>query len=199
MDLIVDFFWACIMLGLPMVAISWFLFSWLFGSAGIDRGLDRKALGVSLKEVKKKLASQGDVPVNKNARFLYDKWMWFGSGFYGLAGLWTFAVIEIGQFFGFLFSVQNWRALTENGLISFLIDFALNQLGNMLQGLLWFGYWPSESILVWVLVAWLGYWTGVELAKRSIVLPQAEKLQGLAPLSLLKSWFGRRHTGDGSD
>lgn len=199
MGLILDLFWASIMLGLPMIIASWFLFSWLFGSGSVDRKLDRRALNASLKKARGKLSSNPEAAANRNARFLYDKWMRFGSGFYGLAGLWTFAVIEIGQFIEFLFSARSWLGLTENGLIGFLIDFALNQLGNMLQSLLWFSYWPAESMLLWVLVAYLGYWAGVELARRSIVLPQARKLEGLAPLTLLKSWFSSGGAGNDRD
>jgi hypothetical protein len=192
MNLILDFLLACALLGLPMVVASWFLFSWLFGNGSVNREMDRKTLHASLKKVKKKLsAGDGDSP-GKRARFIYDKWMWFGSGFYGLAGLWTFAVIEIGQFFAFMFDAQSWSTLLDNGLISFLISFALNQLGNMLQGLVWFTYWPADSMLLWVLVAYLGYWLGVELARRSVVLPQARALEGLAPLAVIKSWWQRR-------
>ena len=192
MTLILDFLLACALLGLPMVAASWFLFSWLFGSGSADREMDRKTLHASLKKVKKKLSADESGSPDRRARFIYDKWMWFGSGFYGLAGLWTFVVIEIFQFLGFLFDARSWSALLDNGLVSFLIDFALNQLGNMLQGLLWFSYWPADSMLLWVLVAYLGYWLGVELARRSVVLPQAAALEGLAPLVLIRSWWQRR-------
>lgn len=154
-----------------MVALSWFMFTWLFVSAELDRNVNRKSMAGALKKIQKSLRRNGKAGRGR-ARFLYEKWSWFGSGFYGLAALWTFAVIEIGQFAGFLMDGESWAALTRDGLLGFLISFALNQLGNMLQGLLWFTWWPTESILLWFVVAYLGYWTGVELARRSIVPQQ---------------------------
>ncbi|MDP6413473.1 MAG: hypothetical protein QGG54_00280 [Gammaproteobacteria bacterium] len=103
--------------------------------------------------------------------------MWFGSGFYGLAGLWTFAVIEIGQFFGFIFNFPGFSVLFGDGLIAFLVDLGLNQLSNVIQAFVWFSYWPSDSIIIWILVAYLGYWVGVELARRHVELPIDDWLQ----------------------
>ena len=95
-----DLFQAIILLGGPLVALSWFIFSWLFSSGEIGREDDHKTITSRLKKLKKVVADNE----NQNANYVYEKWSWFGTGFYGLAGLWTFAVIEISQFFGFIFN-----------------------------------------------------------------------------------------------
>lgn len=188
----IDLFWACLLLGLPLTAFSWLVFAWLFSHSEVDRKADDKTLNASLKQLRKQKARQKGA--RSKAEFVYDKWMWFGSGFYGLAGVWTFAVIEIRQFFGFLLDYRSWAQLFDDGLVGLLIDFLLNQLMNMLQGLLWFSYWPAESILLWVLVAYLGYWVGIELARRSVVLPLPAWLQALELDSSPQSWWQRlRH------
>lgn len=189
LNLVTDFFLACALLGLPMVVFSWFIFSWLFSSGDIDRHQDRKTLSASVKKLKKKLGKSSGS--GGKAEYIYGKWMWFGSGFYGLAGLWTFAVIETLQFFGFMLDVGSWNTLMDDGLISFLINFALNQLGNMLQGLLWFTFWPAESILVWVLVAYLAYWAGVELARRSIAVRGVQALDAISLQRVFSTWLAR--------
>lgn len=158
---------ALAMLGLPMVFLSWFLFRWLFASGELDRQQDRKGLHAHLKASRKKIARKE----RSNARYVYNKWMWFGSGFYGLAGLWTFAVIEISQFVGFLLDFASWPDLLRDGWISFLIAVLMNQLVNLLQALLWFAWWPGDSSLLWLLVAYLAYWLGIDLAKRGVELP----------------------------
>ncbi|MEX2470299.1 MAG: hypothetical protein WD396_11130 [Pseudohongiellaceae bacterium] len=180
MNLLLDLFMAALLLGLPMVVLSWFLFLWLFASGEVSPEGDRKAITSELKKARKKIAQKE----RSNAHYVYDKWMWFGSGFYGLAGLWTFAVIEIMQLFGFLLDFPGWSRLLENGLPSFIIEFLVNQLVNLLQGLVWFSWWPAESILLWLLVAYLGYWSGVELARRRVAPPRAA----------VKQW-GQRLTG----
>ena len=155
---------AGLFLGLPLAALSCFLFTWLFNNGDLDRDLDSQALKASIKNMKKSTPS--GLKERSTTRFVYDKWMWFGSGFYGLAGLWTFAVIEISQFFGFMINVGSWPRMFDDGYVSFLIDLAINQLGNMLQGLVWFTYWPADSMLLWVLIAFLGYRLGLLFAKQ---------------------------------
>ncbi len=162
--MLLDLLLAVTCLGAPLALASWFLFSWLFDNGDLDRELDSEALKESIKHLKSSAISVG--AKQSKTRFVYDKWMWFGSGFYGLAGLWTFAVIEVTQFIEFLFSAATWGELFSGGAVSFLIDFLLNQLGNMLQGLIWFTYWPSGSMLLWVLVAFLGYRIGLQGAKQ---------------------------------
>ena len=74
-----DLIEASIKLGLPMVVITLLMFSWLYGSGEIDREADNKAVKLRLKKMKstfKKKEAQ-------NTNYIYNKWMWFGSGFYG--------------------------------------------------------------------------------------------------------------------
>lgn len=162
-----DLLQAVILLGAPLVALSWFIFTWLFSSGEIDRQDDHKTIASRLKKMKKVIAENE----NQNANYVYEKWTWFGTGFYGLAGLWTFAVIEISQFFGFIFNFPGFEALFGDGVISFIVEFMVNQLGNVIQAFVWFMYWPADSMVIWVLVAYLGYWVGVELARRNVELP----------------------------
>lgn len=165
-----DLLQAMIMLGLPLAALSWFMFSWLFSSGEIDREDNHKTISTRLKKLKK-LKKSIEKQEKQNTHYVYDKWMAFGSGFYGLAGLWTFAVIEISQFFSFIFNFPGFAQLFEDGIIGFIISLLLNQLGNFISACIWFTYWPADSILIWILVAYLGYWVGVEMARRNVELP----------------------------
>ena len=172
---LLDLLEALIKLGLPMVALSWFIFSWLYGSGEIDRDADRKAISARLKKMKKSFNKDA----TENPHFIFGKWMKFGGGFYGLAGLWTFAVIEILDFFRFVFYFPGIAQLLEDVIISFVVSFLINQFGNVISAFLWFSYWPAESILLWILIAYLGYWTGVELARRNVEIPIEQWLQKL--------------------
>ncbi len=176
-----DLLQAVALLGAPLVALSWFIFSWLFADGAIDRQDDHGAITARLKLLKK--SNKGEAKETKSPKHIvYDKWMWFGSGFYGLAGLWTFLVVEVVQFFNFVFNFPGLNALFGDGLISFLIDFGLNQLGNIIQAFVWFTYWPADSILLWVMIAYLGYWAGVEMARRQVQLPLDKLSQALQPM-----------------
>lgn len=161
-----------------MAALSWFLFSWLYNSGELDREDDRRAIKARVKKMKKFYEKEK----RQKRNYFYDKWMWFGSGFYGLAGLWTFAVIEITDLFSFVYNFSASTQLFDEGLMNFLVTLGLNQLGNILNAFLWFAYWPADSVLLWVLVAYIGYWVGVEIARSNQGFPSEGWLGKLTKL-----------------
>jgi hypothetical protein len=167
-----DLLQAVVMLGMPLVLTSWVLFSWLFNTGLIDRSHDNKTISAQVKKLKEKAGKKA----GKRRNYLYEKWLWFGSGFYGLAGLWTFIVIVTGQFFGFISNISAAASVFENGLLAGVMAILIAQLGNLLEALLWFTWWPADSILLWVLVAYLGYWCGIAMAKRDMGVPASLRL-----------------------
>lgn len=155
---------ALLKLGIPMLVLSWFMFSWLYSSGDIDRTSHHKVAVARLKKLQKRDKSER----SGNRNYVFRKWSWFGGGFYGLAALWTFAVIEFFDVLGFLFKLSSLAEIFDEGLRSFVMDLLIGQLSNALSALVWFNYWPAESTLVWVFIAYLGYRAGVELAKRDV-------------------------------
>jgi hypothetical protein len=172
---------ATIKLGIPMVVLSWIIFTWLYGGGELDRGADRKSIGLQVKLIKKSFKKKKD---GGTSHYMVEKWMWFGSGFYGLAGLWTFAVIEIADVLRVVFNPSTIADTFDDGLVSAVVDIAANQLSNLVTAFVWFGYWADDGIIVWLVVAYVGYWIGVELARRGEDLPIQEllgKLRSLFP------------------
>ncbi|MFT6045345.1 MAG: hypothetical protein ACI9WC_001045 [Arenicella sp.] len=160
---------ATLKLGLPVLMLSWLLFSWLYREGKLERKADRKETAGSLKEMKIESKAKGQGGQN----YLYDKWMWFGSGFYGLAALWTFMVIELLDFAKFVFNFPGFASLFAEGIINTLVTVLVNQLGNILSAFIWFNYWSDGSPITWFLIAYLSYLGGIELAKRhNLELPR---------------------------
>jgi len=160
--LIGDLLLAAVLLGLPLALLSWLLFTWLFASGDLDRTANRKNISSRIKEMKQ--ARKGKKKERRN--FIYDRWMWFGSEFYGLAGLYTFFAMEVSQLFTFIFYFPGVEYLLRDGVIALIFNVLVNQLQNVILAFVWFSFWPADSILLWVLIAYLGYWVGVELARR---------------------------------
>jgi hypothetical protein len=156
---------AIVKFGLPMTVLSWLIFHWLFSEGKLGRDIRHKALKSQLKSQKKQLKNTD----NKKARFVYSRWGWFGGGFYGLAGLLTFLIIELSELLDFL-SAGNYLAGLDAGILNFILGFLINQLANSIQALLWFSYWPGpgESMLIWIAAGYLGYWSGIEMARRQL-------------------------------
>jgi hypothetical protein len=155
-------------LGVPILVLSWLLFSWLYRKGKLEIKADRKATAGSLKEMKK-ASKQKDVG---GQNYIYDKWMWFGSGFYGLAALWTFLVMELVDILNLIFNFPGFASLLADGLINAIIRVLLYQLQNIVNAFLWFNYWSVGSPVIWLVVAYFGHLGGIELAKRfNIELP----------------------------
>ena len=115
----------------------------------------------------------------KDLLFLHSKWVTFGGGFYGLVALLTFMVIELLQIVNFLMSVNSLQDITALFSISALISMFVDSLVNMLKAAIWFTYWPdmidAKNLVVWLLIAYLGYRLGVRLAKYYVLRVRAKE------------------------
>jgi hypothetical protein len=169
---ILYFLEAILTFGLPLAFLSWMVFDWMYSDGQLDREDDPKLIKSKLKNIKQDFKTRGTGQGN----FLYRKWMWFGGGFYGLAGLWTFVATEIVDIARFLQQFTD-PGYFAGGLIDLLMRFLMNQLGNLINAALWFTYWPgeNESTLVWVFVAYAGYWIGVRLAREHTIDAQVQR------------------------
>lgn len=158
------FIWiiATIQLGLPMVAMSWLMFNWLYGAGQLPREAGHKAIREHLTTLRKHHKTNKA----KNGNYLYKQWLFFGGGFYGLAVLWTLLVIEFSELLSFIFNFDL-AILLADGVVALLVTFIVAQFGNIIAALLWFGYWPdgNEAIVPWVAMAYCGYLFGIHLAR----------------------------------
>lgn len=170
---------ATIKLGIPMVVLSWIIFTWLYGGGDLDRKGDRKSINAQVKTMKKSFKKKKD---GGTSNYMVEKWMWFGSGFYGLAGLWTFAVIEITDVLRILVNPALILESFDEGLVSAVVNLVVNQFSNLVKAFVWFSYWSNGGVIVWLLVAYAGYWIGVEMARKGEDLPTQELLRKLRSL-----------------
>ena len=138
--MIVDLLKAIIELGLPLALLSWLIFMRLFISGELDRQSDRKGRERGVKKIKASFKGEKKRTFAEKYKtdLVFEKWMYFGSGFYGLAALWTLLVIEVSELIGFVFNFPGLDALFGDGLIAFLFNFAMNQLSNLISAFVWF-------------------------------------------------------------
>jgi len=174
----VDILKAIIELGLPLALLSWLIFMRLFVSGKLDRQSDRKSIERGVKKIKALFKNEKKKSFAEKSKtdLVFEKWMYFGSGFYGLAALWTFLVIELSELIDFVFNFPGLDVLFGDGLISFLFNVGMNQLGNLISAFVWFSYWDG-SMLIWVLVAYAGYHAGIEAARRNLKVSKETLLE----------------------
>lgn len=168
---ILDLLESIFKLGVPMAALSWFIFARLYSAGDMDRSADRKAIKQQMKSLASSLKTAKKAKTRRSSNPVFDKWMWFGGGFYGLAALWTFVVVEANEIFNFLFHNPGREVLFRDGLVGLFVDLVLNQIQNIVTAFVWFNFWETDSIVLLVLVAYAGYWTGVEIARREFEVP----------------------------
>lgn len=166
---------ALFLLGVPVTALSWIVFRWVYRRGDLDRDADNKVVTARLKEIRK------SIKTDKTAdhHIVYRRWMRFGSGFYGLAGLWTFFAIETAQLLHFLFHPVSTLSGFPEDPPGYLIDVALNQVGNFISAFVWFIYWSEDggNFLVTVAMAWAGYWLGIKLAQRDFAAIHVDRVE----------------------
>lgn len=175
-------------LGVPMALLSWLLFMRFFGRGELDRQANRREIDARVKEFKtnykserkkrKRGGERGEsLAMRSGAELIFEKWMVFGSGFYGLAAFWTLLVIEffsLAELAGSLLTLS----LFEAGWLQLLIGLATEQLSNFISALLWFNYW-GDSLLANFAVAYAGYWLGIEAARRNLQISKQTLLAAL--------------------
>lgn len=121
----------------------------------------------SNQEAGKKAQISGWSAGETGRKLVFDKWVKSGTGFYGLAGLWTLVVIEAGELLEFLTDPDRFASMDEAGIAALILGIVVYQLTNVIQAMICRSYWPADSLLVWVSVAYVSFWSGVELARRS--------------------------------
>lgn len=179
-----ELFDACFKLGLPLAVLSWFLFAWLHRAGRVDISGNQKDIEAELAQLKqarkkdraslkeklrnaffKSEAGQDNKKLDQNAELLLDRWVWFGSGFYGLAAVWTLAVVEVMDLVNFISTFPGFAELFDNGVFALLISFVVNQFTNIYSAFAWFTYWTQHAVGLWILVAYAGYMIGMKIAK----------------------------------
>ena len=152
-------------LGLPVLLLSYLLLHWSYKSGRLGREPGNKAQRAALKEMKK-AAPRQDLP---KVNFVTRKWLRFGGGFYGAAGLWTLLVAELADLFSLIIDWPGIGRIFAGGPINFLVGLIKNQIGNFVTAITWFDYWSdfagNADIGLVFLVAIGGYSIGRRAAK----------------------------------
>jgi len=106
---------------------------------------------------------------------VHNKWLSFGGGFYGVVGLLTYAVVELGEIRDFITQFDGLLSLVSDITLEMFIGFFINSIMNFVVAIAWPAYWlsdiRSDYIWIWFLAAYAGYWAGIRFA-----LHQANKL-----------------------
>ena len=155
---------AILEIGLPVAALSWLLFYRLYSRGELARDADRKAIGASLKSIRK---AQKESKTASDS-LLHAKWMKFGGGFYGVAAAWTLIYIEVSGIIGVVLHPSVVLETLRKGIGNFIAQKISGQVTTLVDAATWFAWWPQKghSPVVWFVVAYAAYIAGLNLARR---------------------------------
>lgn len=155
-----ELIWLVAVLGLPAFTLAWFIFDRLFERGTLDRTANDQELEAGAKSYfkskKETESSFFDRQITK-----------LGGGAYGIAALWTLIVLEISDAIAFIAEFPGFSELLEQGIVSLVIRFLVNQLDAFITALLWFTWWPDSGIgiVVSFAIAWFAYMAALRVAK----------------------------------
>lgn len=154
---------AILEIGLPVAVLSWLLFYRLYSRGELARDADRKAIGASLKSIRK---AQKESRATSDS-LLHAKWMKFGGGFYGVAAAWTLIYIEASGVVGVIAHPSTVPDMFRNGIGGFIAQQISGQVSTFVDAATWFNWWPGRGHdpIVWFGVAYVAYIAGLELAR----------------------------------
>lgn len=176
MELTLAFLWAGLYLGLPMTVLTFAMVWWALHRGIVEPAANVEALAKEIENFGKARKKQ-----KKKDRInpLHHKWFEFGGGFYGLAALYTYLVVEFDEVIGFIANVPGMVLRFDVGV---LVNFFIESIQNFIIAITWPIYWTAQTsrgqFWVWLVVAWAGYTLGVRLArtaalKQGIELPES--------------------------
>lgn len=154
---------AIVELGLPVAALSWLLFYRLYKRGELARDADHKSIDASLKEIRK---TEKESNATSDS-LLYEKWMKFGGGFYGVAAAWTLVYIEISGVIGVIVHPSTVTQMFRNGIVDLIVQQITGQVSTLVSAAVWFTWWPDKGHgpVLWLAVAYVAYIAGLNLAR----------------------------------
>jgi len=181
-----ELFRALFLAGIPVAVTSYLLIWWALKNQylqgvstlkdveGHFKGLS-KAKSRKRKEEKKRRKQGGSaVKMETGQREthkmnpVHNKWLSFGGGFYGVAGLLTYAVVELGEIRDFITQFDGFLSLISDITPGLFIGFVINSIMNFVVAIAWPAYWLSDIrsnyIWMWFVAAYAGYWAGIRFA-----------------------------------
>ena len=170
MGLIIEVFWAMLIVGVPVAAFTLAMVWFALQRGYLQESLDTKALQREIKTLsrndKKVRKEGGDVPKQHPVQ---KKWMKFGGGFYGIVAFFTYIVVEVIEISTMIINFGGFFDFLKQLDIGIIIDIFVQALTNFISAMVWPMYWmnriETDQTWIWFVIAYAGYWLGIKLAQ----------------------------------
>lgn len=181
-----EIFRALFQAGIPVAVTSYLLIWWALKNQYLQSAANLKDVEIHFKGVsktrsrnkkeEKRRRKKGKGAVKPESfqqeshkmSLVHNKWLSFGGGFYGVVGLLTYAVVELGEIRDFITQFGGFLSFVSDITVGLFIGLFVDSIINFVVAISWPAYWlgeiHSDYIWVWFIAAYAGYWAGTRFA-----------------------------------
>jgi hypothetical protein len=166
--ILVEVFWAILMVGLPIGIFTMALVWWALRGGHFEESLDIRGLQKELKAMSKKDKKNGKSSEIKQHP-LQRKWAKFGGGFYGIVAFFTYIIIEMLEITTMISNFGGFMGFLGELNLQLIIRMLIEALTNFISAMVWPVYWmkriETDQVWLWFVIAYAGYWLGLRAAQ----------------------------------
>ena len=179
MGFLIEFFWALLMVGVPIGVFTLALVWWALKGGHFKESSDVdalkreiKAMSQGSKKGSKKKTRAEKKEESRKLHPLQRKWAKFGGGFYGIVAFFTYIVVEVLEIISMISNFGGFFDFLKQLNFDVIVQMFVQALMNFVTAMAWPAYWinriDTNQVWIWFLMAYAGYWAGLKLAQTLI-------------------------------
>lgn len=175
MEFLTEFLWALLLVGVPIGVFTLALVWWALKGGYFKESQDTNALKREMKAMSRSGKEKNKDGVKEESRQLHPlqkKWAKFGGGFYGIVAFFTYIVVEVREIITTIINLGGFIDFIRQLNLNVIIQMSVQALMNFVSAMAWPAYWMKRidtgQVWIWFVMAYAGYWVGLNLAQKLI-------------------------------
>jgi hypothetical protein len=161
---------ALLISGVPIALIAFGLIYWA-GRKGYVIKKESDDLDEEIENITSEILGENKSKENKK-HIVFDKWMTFGGGYYGIMAFITYIHVEVMDLYQAFAKFESFQQLLDAFSINFLVGLIIEAVRNFVTAFTWFLYWDDVITInngwIWIGVTYAAYSLGEKLAEQKL-------------------------------
>ncbi len=157
--------------GIPIALIAFALVLWA-GRKGYVVKKKSENLDAKIENTSSEVLTEETSKDKTNKHLVFDKWMTFGGGYYGIMAFITYIHVEVMDLYRAFAKFESFQQMIDALSFGFLIELILEAIFNFITAFTWFLYWDDVIKIhngwVWLLITYIAYSLGEWLAEQRL-------------------------------
>lgn len=159
--------------GIPIALIAFALVMWA-GRKGYVIKKESDDLDEEIENITNEVLGENKSKENNSKHIVFDKWMTFGGGYYGIMAFITYIHVEVMDLYRAFAKFESFQQLLDALSINFLVGLIIEAVQNFVTAFTWFFYWDDVIDIhngwIWLGVTYAAYSLGEKLAEQRLKL-----------------------------